>query len=269
MNFDLFSTEKEAYGLPMAMVYSSLDKIETDDYILSKKSYRYPDGTIEFIRGGFVPGDYVVLYSKKRCCVVMSDTPMERYTNQSLVLNAKGDICILGLGIGMVIFSIIEEQASHWDDEDDEDHKPVKSITIIEKDKALIDLIEPLIRNNIYFEESGIELNIINDDAYEWPTRNKDKHFDLVYADIWDDYHGYEDDVEIFDGLEELYSPICDSFDGWGYADAHGDNPDDESPIERDEYGPWMTRMLLHFHDWMMISDDVWQNIREYAEATA
>lgn len=265
----------EVYGMPMVNIYTDLDKIETENYILSKKSYRYPKHAIEFMRGGFIPGDYVVLYSKKRQCVVMSDTPMERYTNQDLIRKAQGDICILGLGIGMVLFYLFEEQAERDTDDffenfdnEEETLAPIKSITVIEKDKELIDLIEPLVRNHTYFKNSGIELNIIHADAYEYP-KTCDKHFDLVYADIWDEYHGYEDEADVFDELEALYSSICDDFDGWGYAASHGHNPDDESPIETRDYIEWIARMIHHYCDWDMISKEIMENITQYIECMA
>ncbi len=263
----------ETYGVPMAYIYSDLDKIETEDYILSKKSYRYPENVFDLIHGGMCPGDYVVLYSKKRHCVVMSDTPMERYTNRSILQNAQGDVCLLGLGIGMVIFALIEEQAYRRYEimsdytEDDNGRKPIRSITVIEKDKALIKMIEPMIRNNRIFKSCNIKLEIINGDAYEWPKTNSDRHFDLVYADIWDEYHGYEDESSVFDEVEELWSPLCDQFDGWGYRDAHGDNPDDESPTERDDYGHYMAKMLKRYREDDLIEEELWNNILEYAEA--
>lgn len=249
------------FGMPMATVYHDLDKIETEHYILRKVSYRYPDHAIQIMRGGMIPGDYVILWSKDRGCVVMSDTPMERYTNRSLIANAHGDICILGLGIGMVIFYLIEEQSfrSIYDDLE----PTLNSITIIEKDKELIDLIEPLIRNNVYFEESMISLNIVNADAYEYP-KICNRRYDLVYADIWDDYIGYEEDAHIFDELESLYRPFCSKFDGWGYDDSHGNNPYDESPIERDEYAEWLRDMIVHYKSYYMISSEISQNISDY-----
>ena len=267
MNY-LHYLHKEIYGFPMVLAYKDLDRVETENYILRKQEFRYPKNVIELYKGGCIPGDYVVLYSKQRQAVVMSDTPMERFTNQSLLANATGDVCILGLGIGMVILYLLEEKASREFDDYFEEYgiKPLKSITVIEKDKELIDLIEPLIRNSLHFKQSDVELNIINADAYEYP-KNCDKHFDLVYADIWDEYHGYEDEIDVFDELEALYSPICEKFDGWGYADAHGNNPEDLSPIERKEFSHWTARMLNHYQDYDMISQELWDNILQYAEA--
>lgn len=262
----------ECYGVPMVNVYDTIDKVETDDYILTKKSYRYPYQSQEMLEGGLIPSDYIVLYSKKRCCVVMSDTPMERYTNQSIMYNATGNICMLELGIGMTIFGMLEEQAKrcfdYEDGTDEENRLPLKSITIIEKDAKLIELIEPLIRNNFIFQHSGIKLEIINADAYEYP-KTYNRHFDIVYADIWDEYHGYSDEAEVFDELEELYSPLCDSFDGWGYSDSHGDNPEDESPIAREDYSKWLAGMILEYKIYEAIDDDIYQNIIEYAEFIA
>ena len=57
-----------------------------------------------------------------RC--IMSNTPMEEYTNREFVEKAHGDILIAGLGIGMIILPLQDKEA-------------VKSITIIEKNKDI------------------------------------------------------------------------------------------------------------------------------------
>ena len=96
-----------------------------------------------------------------RC--IMSNTPMEEYTNREFVEKAHGDILIAGLGIGMIILPLQDKEA-------------VKSITIIEKSKDIIDMITSQIKfhNNV---------SIINDDIFNYkPTNRK---YDCIYIDIW------------------------------------------------------------------------------------
>ena len=96
-----------------------------------------------------------------RC--IMSNTPMEEYTNREFVEKAHGDILIAGLGIGMIILPL-------------QDKEDVKSITIIEKSKDIIYMITSQIKfhNNV---------SIINDDIFNYkPTNRK---YDCIYIDIW------------------------------------------------------------------------------------
>ena len=86
--------------------------------IMSRSGREYYDIT---------PGIYVRL-TEEGVRTWMSDTQMERRTNVEFINNVRGHVLIAGLGIGLLIPPIIET---------------VKSITIIEKNKEVIDLISP------------------------------------------------------------------------------------------------------------------------------
>ena len=75
---------------------------------------------------GIMLGTYIRLTHNGEC--VMSDTNMEQRTNLRFCLKAYGDIIIGGLGIGMIIMAI-------------QDKPEVKSITVIEKNQEVIDLV--------------------------------------------------------------------------------------------------------------------------------
>lgn len=93
--------------------------------------------------------------------IMMSDTDMERRTNREFIDNANGDVLIAGLGIGLIIYNIQEK-------------KEVKSITVVEINKDVIDLIQPHFPN----------IKIINEDIFNYQPKQK---FDTIYFDIWPD----------------------------------------------------------------------------------
>lgn len=112
---------------------------------------------------GIPCGHYVRLMHKDD--VVMSNTPMEERTNRYFTVNAHGDVLIGGLGIGMVLMDI-------------QDKESVKSITIIEKNQEVIDLVAPQLPLND-------KVKIICADVFDWKP-DKDVKFDCIYMDIWD-----------------------------------------------------------------------------------
>lgn len=109
---------------------------------------------------GITPGTYVKLTQNNQ--IVMSNTQMEERTNKEFVEAAHGDVLIGGLGIGMIILAIQEKET-------------VKSITIIEKNKEVIELIEHQLPLNS-------KVKIINDDVFNYKPTQK---FNTIYMDIW------------------------------------------------------------------------------------
>lgn len=111
-------------------------------------------------RDGIPPGDYVRLLINGR--TIMSNTPMEYLTNLEFIQNCYGDILVAGLGMGMVLMEIV-------------DKPDVRSVTVIEKNQDVIDLVQPQL------PLSG-KVRIINADIYNFSTP---KMFDYIYFDIW------------------------------------------------------------------------------------
>jgi hypothetical protein len=64
------------------------------------------------------PGTYACLRVNGR--LMMSDTRMEHYTNYKVVREARGNVLIAGLGLGMILHPILAK-------------KEVLSVTVIEK----------------------------------------------------------------------------------------------------------------------------------------
>lgn len=121
----------------------------------------------------------------------MSDTAMEWDTNQEFIENAKGDVLIGGLGIGMIIIGIVNKPS-------------IKSITVIESNKKVAEkigeLLEPHFNNKV---------TIIHADVYEWQP---DQNYDTIYMDIWASICG--DNYDEMTLLGRTYRTYLND-DGW------------------------------------------------------
>lgn len=132
------------------------------------------------------PGRYCRLMVGRT--LMMTDTQAERRSNMWFVASATGDVFIAGLGIGMVLIPVLRE-------------KDVRSVTVIEKHQAVIDLVEPWILN-VLSDREGAKLQIICEDIFDWkpPPRNSLRipgtrdtlvgRWDTIYFDIWPDICG-------------------------------------------------------------------------------
>lgn len=109
-------------------------------------------------------GKYIKLHVDGQ--LMMSDTDMEKSSNRAFVRNANGDVLIAGLGIGLVVKNILSKM----------DSGEIKSITIVEKYKDVIDLVSP------YFKKHKIKY--ICADILKWRPE-KGKLYDTIYFDIW------------------------------------------------------------------------------------
>jgi hypothetical protein len=144
--------------------------------------------------------EHVFLISKTEG-TMMSDYPDEKITNQKFIDNAYGDILIFGLGIGLVIFPLLDEEN-------------VSSITIVEKDSELPSLVEPIIQRF----DSFSKVKIINGDAFTHFDK-LDRKYDTIYFDIWSKITN--ESFEEMDSLHELYKPFLKNetsyIDSWRY----------------------------------------------------
>jgi len=105
--------------------------------------------------------------------VVMSDTPMEKRSNRAVVSNAHGDMLIIGIGLGMILIPILAK-------------RDVRSVTVLEKHREVIDLVEPHLRKYLGEKDSN-KLQIIHADGFEWrPPKAKTRgYYNVIYFDIW------------------------------------------------------------------------------------
>lgn len=95
--------------------------------------------------------------------IMMSDTDMEKRSNSYVINNANGHVLIAGLGLGMIILPLL-------------DKPEIKSITVVEKNQNVINLIYPYLKSS--------KLTVINADIFEWKPEKTIK-YDCIYFDIW------------------------------------------------------------------------------------
>lgn len=107
----------------------------------------------------------------------MPITPHEINTMKEPLSKVKGKILVLGLGLGYFPY-----MASLKNE--------VSSITIIEKDKKVIDLIE----KNILPQFDSSKIKIICDDAFSY-LETTEETYDYVFCDL---YHNANDGLEIY-----------------------------------------------------------------------
>jgi len=110
------------------------------------------------------PGRYVQLLVHGQ--LAMSDTRMERMTNRDFLWEARGDVLVTGLGLGMILFPLFSDES-------------VTSITVIEKVPDVIALVGKRIG---WPHRAKLEIECA--DALEWRPP-KGQKWDTVYHDIW------------------------------------------------------------------------------------
>ena len=120
-----------------------------------------PDNS-RVISDGIVPGTYVRLIHNGEC--VMSEEDAGKHTNKKFCSKAHGDIIIGGLGIGMIVMAI-------------QDKPEVNTITVIEKNQEVIDLVA----SQLDFND---KVHIVCADVFELKPERGVK-YDMAYMDIW------------------------------------------------------------------------------------
>lgn len=95
---------------------------------------------------------------------VMSDIPQEQYGHTYVVKKLKGRVLIGGLGLGYVTTLLNKK-------------KTVTDIVVVEKEKAVIDLVWP----HINADKAGV----VQEDIFKFLKNPLHKHYDYIYLDIW------------------------------------------------------------------------------------
>ena len=168
-----------------------LQEGRTEHFELEK--FNVDGSTFAAVISGVPSGSYIRLVSKadnKRGEVIMSDTPMEKRTNAEFVQNAHGDVLIAGLGIGLILTAI-------------QDKPEVRSITVIEKEEEIIELVGEQLKLNP-------KVNIICEDIY---LSRPEISFDCIYFDIWNYVNSdvYKDMLFLKDGFRRYLKPKAES----------------------------------------------------------
>lgn len=119
--------------------------------------------------------------------VWMSLNPNEIETMKPFIDKAKSEVLVLGLGMGYVPFMMANKSE-------------VKHITIIEKDKNIINLFNkvlfPLFKNKN-------KISVVQDDAIHY--LNSKKKYDYIFADLW---HNPDDGLDLFIKLKRINKNI-------------------------------------------------------------
>ena len=146
----------------------SLNDIEVDnkDFYLERSPIAYFDEEVK----------YLALTHKDT--VWMSITPNEINTMSSYIKEAKGNVLVLGLGLGYYPFSISLKDE-------------VNKITIIELDQNIINIFNKHLLPLFPHKE---KINIVKGDAIKFLNNNKD-HYDYVFVDLW---HNPDDGLPLY-----------------------------------------------------------------------
>lgn len=148
--------------------YKNMTDILTENKVgkYSLNKFKIAEGDFAAVIRGIPAGDYVSLKGPDNNdsgnCVLMSNTPMECRTNKEFIQKANGNVLIAGLGIGLIVLPIQEKDE-------------VKSITIIEKSKDVIELVGKQLPLND-------KVTIIEADVFKYEP---DCKYDTIYLDIW------------------------------------------------------------------------------------
>ena len=156
---------------------------ESDKSIASKTIKDFYNVTNEY-------ENFSDVYLFKKGEIVMCSTEMELLTNKPFIDNVIGDVLIVGLGLGMVVFPLLNEDS-------------ITSITIIEKELDLI--------NFVGFKISEMDTNnkvtILMGDAYNHYERlDPNKKYDTIFLDFWNQID--MSNVDEVTSMKQYYSPF-------------------------------------------------------------
>jgi hypothetical protein len=128
--------------------------------------------------------------------VWMLDAPSEAETINPYARKAFGNVLTFGLGIGYFPFMAML-------------NSKVKSITVIEKSKAVIDMFNTYIKPQF---PSKIPFKIIEGDAFDYFNETELEKYDYCFIDVW---QSNDDGLVIIEQLLENYLPPYDKVDFW------------------------------------------------------
>jgi len=128
-------------------------------------------------------GNLIRLMDVEKNFCIMSNSETERITNEKIIQNARGDVLIIGLGIGYILLPIQEKQ-------------DVTSITVVEKYLEVIQLVAPQLSLNS-------KVNIIQGDLFTH-SFSDDTKFDTLFCDIYG-----KNEFELKEWFVENYGKYC------------------------------------------------------------
>ena len=148
------------------------------------------NGYKEYSQIGYFDHQFSYLALSEGKNIWMSLNPNEIETMKPYIAKARGNVLVLGLGMGYVPFMLSLKNC-------------VKSVTIIEKDQEIINLFSELIYP--HFPNKN-KIKIIKDDAISYTSKNqKQGTYDYIFADLW---HDPEDGLSLFVKLKRINKSI-------------------------------------------------------------
>lgn len=162
----------------------------TEDYARFSQMRTTVTGQSDMIE----PGTYAMLRQRRRVnglgrddvfseITWMSDLFVERDSNRAILRAARGDVLLVGLGIGMVAVAMCRK-------------REVASVTVLEIEPDVIRLVAPHIAHR--------KLRVVQADAWRPPLRGR--RFDVIYIDLW--YDICVDYWEDYKRLCRMYRPL-------------------------------------------------------------
>lgn len=165
------------------------DEIEVDEKNYYKETYKV----------GYFNNSFKYIELNKNNVTWMSTIPHEFNTMKQDINKVKGNILVLGLGLGY--FPYVTSQKDN-----------IKEITIIELDKEIISIFKNKL---LPFYENKSKINIIHDDALKYLKENDLSKYDYVYCDL---YHNAQDGLKFYveiKQIEEKYKNTNTAFLYW------------------------------------------------------
>lgn len=156
-----WSFKYESYKPYEAFVFNDLRRINDKLYPCIgyfKEEYKYP----------------TVLENNREWMLI---TPNEIETMEKPINEATGNVLTYGLGLGYYAYMVSMKE-------------DVKTVTIVEKDKEIIELFNKYILPQFKYKD---KIKIINMDAFEY--FKKDIYYDFVFVDIW---HDPSDGIDLY-----------------------------------------------------------------------
>lgn len=130
---------------------------------------------VSHVEGMEIPRWFVTLDDYKYIQLIeneevwMSITPNEIETMKKPIEEAKGDVLVLGCGLGYYAYMVSLKEE-------------VRSVTIIEKNKDIISLFETEILPQF---DTKNKIKIIHEDAIDYMNNLEDKVYEYCFADLW------------------------------------------------------------------------------------
>lgn len=113
----------------------------------------------------------------------MMITPNEINTMQGVIDSVSGNVVTFGLGLGYFAYMVSLKDS-------------VRSITVVEKNKSVIELFNKFILPKFEYKD---KVKIVNEDAFEFARNMKD--YDYAFVDLW---HDVSDGVNLYLKMKKL-----------------------------------------------------------------